>query len=84
MATSAKKDRGAVRLTIDIPTDQHTYIKMLATAEGISLRRFVIAHLPSPEDGSEKQKNIPKGKFGKLFKEFLSEKSEMLKRLADK
>ena len=82
MSHSAKRE--AVRLTIDIPTDQHTYIKMLATVEGISLRQFVIAHLPSPEKASGRSKRIPKRKFNKLLKEFIHEKASMLKSLADK
>jgi hypothetical protein len=74
----------SVRLTIDFPIDQHTYIKMLATAEGMSLRQFVIEHLPSPEQPVAKHKKIPKRKFNKLLREFLDEKAPMLKRLADK
>lgn len=57
---------------------------MLAAAEGLSLRQFVIEHLPSPEKLNVKHKNIPKRKFNKLLKEFLIEKAPMLKRLSDK
>ncbi|HSX12931.1 MAG TPA: hypothetical protein VLE96_00705 [Chlamydiales bacterium] len=66
------------------PADQHTYIKTLAAAEGLSLRQFVIEHLPSPEKKSTKHKKIPKRKFNKLLKKFLVEKAPMLKRLSDK
>ena len=41
------KHQETVRLTIDFPAKQHTYIKMLAAAEGVSLRQFVIEHLPT-------------------------------------
>ena len=71
-------------ITIDFPADQHTHIKTLATAEGLSLRQFVIEHLPSPEKKGAKHKKIPKGKFNKLLKKFLVEKAPMLKRLSDK
>lgn len=81
---SSHSKHESVRLTIDFPTEQHTYIKMLAAAEGLSLRQFVIEHLPSPEKMSVKHKNIPKRKFNKLLKEFLIEKAPMLKRLSDK
>lgn len=74
----------SVRLTIDFPTDQHTYIKMLAAAEGLSLRQFVIEHLPSPEKKRAKHRAVPKRKFNKLLKNFLVEKAPMLKRLSDK
>jgi len=45
--------RDTVRLTIDFPVDQHTYIKMLAAKEGVSLRQFVIEHLPNLEKGKK-------------------------------
>ena len=82
MSSNSKHE--SVRLTIDFPIDQHTYIKMLAAAEGVSLRQFVIECLPSPENKTVKHKNIPKRKFNKLLKEFLVEKAPMLKRLSDK
>lgn len=81
---SVRPKHESVRLTIDFPVDQHTYIKMLAAAEGLSLRQFVIEHLPSPEKKRTKHKTIPKRKFNKLLKDFLVEKAPMLKRLSDK
>lgn len=73
-----------IRLTIDFPVDQHTYIKMLAAKEGISLRKFVIEHLPSLEKGKKKHKDIEKDEFDELLKELLVEKANVLKRLAKK
>lgn len=72
-----------VRLTIDFPLDQHTYIKMLAAKEGVSLRQFVIEHLPNLEKG-KKHKDIKKDEFDELLKELLVEKSDALKRLSKK
>jgi hypothetical protein len=82
MGAHAKQD--SVRLTIDIPVEQHTYIKMMAAAEGTSLKQFVIGRLPNPEKTGVKHKNIPKRKFKKLLKKILVEKAPMFKRLADK
>lgn len=73
-----------VRLTIDFPVGQHTYIKMLAAKEGVSLRHFVIEHLPSLEKNKKKHKNIEKDEFDELLKELLVEKTDVLKRLAKK
>ncbi|HSW87025.1 MAG TPA: hypothetical protein VLG49_05960 [Rhabdochlamydiaceae bacterium] len=75
-----------VRLTIDFPADQHTYIKMLAAKEGVSLRQFVIEHLPSLEKGKTKKKvrEADDEEFDRLLKEFLIEKAPMLKRLSKK
>ncbi len=73
-----------VRLTIDFPADQHTYIKMLAAKEGISLRQFVIEHLPDLEKNKRKHKDLEKNEFNKLLKELLIDKAHVLKRLAKK
>lgn len=73
-----------VRLTIDFPVDQHTYVKMLAAKEGISLRQFVIDHLPSLDKSKKKHKDIKKEEFDELLGELLVEKADLLKRLAKK
>lgn len=75
-----------VRLTIDFPLKQHTYIKMLAAKEGVSLRQFVIEHLPGLDEGKtkKKHKNASDREFDILLKEFLVEKAPMLKRLSKK
>jgi hypothetical protein len=72
-----------VRLTIDVPERQHTYIKMLAAGEGVSLRQFVIERLPDVH-GKKKHKDASDEKFNKLLEEFLVEKAPMLRRLAKK
>jgi len=72
-----------VRLTIDFPVDQHTYIKMLAAKEGVSLRQFVIEHLPNLER-RKKHKDIEKDEFDELLKELLVKKADVLKRLSKK
>lgn len=74
-----------VRLTIDFPVDQHTYIKMLAAKEGTSLRQFVMSHLPSLDRNKKKKHgNLPKEEFDDLLRELLVEKSAVLKRLSKK
>jgi Antitoxin ParD len=78
------KQQETVRLTIDFPADQHTYIKMLAAKEGVSLRQFVIEHLPSLERNKKRHKDIEKGEFDELLRELLLEKADVLKRLAKK
>lgn len=76
--------QNTVRLTIDFPANQHTYIKMLAAKEGISLRQFVIEHLPNLEKGKNKHKDIENNEFDELLKELLVEKADVLKRLSKK
>jgi len=72
-----------VRLTIDFPANQHKYIKILAAKEGISLRQFVIEHLPNL-DNKKKHKDIENDEFDELLKEMLVEKADTLRRLAKK
>jgi hypothetical protein len=81
-----KRKQRTVRLTIDFPSDQHTYLKMLAAKEGVSLRQFVIDHLPSMEKskGKKKHKNVEDEEFDELQKELLIEKAPILKRLSKK
>lgn len=59
-----------VRLTIDVPARQHTYIKMLAAREGVSLRQFVIEHLPELHT-KKKHKDASDEEFNQLLEEFL-------------
>ncbi len=73
-----------VRLTIDFPANQHTYIKMLAAKEGVSLRQFVIEHLPNLEKSKKKNKDVEKDEFDDLLKELLVKKADVLKRLSKK
>lgn len=73
-----------VRLTIDFPSEQHTYLKMLAAKEGMSLRQFVIEHLPNLNKGQQKHKYVEQDEFDQLLKELLVEKADMLKRLSKK
>jgi hypothetical protein len=80
-----RKHRATVRLTIDFPANQHTYIKMLAAKEGVSLKQFVIEHLPNLETaGKRKHKEASDVEFDALLKEFLIEKAPMLRRLSKK
>ena len=73
-----------VRLTIDFPADQHKYIKMLAAKESISLRQFVIQHLPNLHKSKKKHQDIEQDEFDELLKELLIEKADVLKRLSKK
>ena len=74
-----------VRLTIDFPAKQHTYLKMLAAKEGVSLRQFVIERLPGVNKRRKNpQKNASDKEFDKALKKFLVEKAPMLRRLSKK
>lgn len=75
-----------IRFTVDLPVKQHKYLKMLAAKEGVSLREYVIGHLPSLETNKakKKHKNASDEEFDALLKDFLKDKAPMLKRLSKK
>ena len=83
MTNKHHNNANTVRLTIDIPAEQHTYLKMLATVEGVSLRQLVIEHLPNVHE-KKRHRKASDAEFDKLLKEFLVEKAPMLKRLSKK
>lgn len=71
-----------VRLTVDFPVEQHTYIKMMAAKEGISMRQFIIEHLPSPKLEETKRGTVKKAKFKKLLEEIMTEYADELRSLS--
>lgn len=77
----SKNNTQTVRFTIDMPIEQHKYMKMMAAAEGISLRELALNRLPSPEAPA---KEIPRDDFRQLMLEFTEENDSILKRLAKK
>ena len=72
-----------VRLTIDFPTEQHAYLKMLAAKKGMNMRQYVIESLC---ENIEKQEHIDlnENKFKKISSKVIKENDAILKRLADK
>ena len=72
MKKQHQKSQDKIRLTIDFPKDQHTYIKMLAAKEGVSLRQFVIEHLPGLE--KKKHKDVEKDESINYLKNYLLKK----------
>lgn len=69
-----------VRLTIDFPRDQHTYLKMLAAKKGVSMRQYVIDSLKdTAEDVS-----LSENKFKNALTKVIRENDDVLRRLADK
>lgn len=79
-----RQKQDTIRLTIDFPRDQHTYIKMLAAKEGVSLRQFVIEHLPSLQKTQQEHKYIKKDEFDELLKDLLIREADLLERLSKK
>lgn len=77
-----KQKHETVRLTVDFPIEQHTYIKMMAAKEGISMRQFIIGHLPSPTLKKSNKKPLQKKKFKALLDEIMTEYADELRSLS--
>lgn len=77
-----KQKHETVRLTVDFPVEQHTYIKMMAAKEGVSMRKFIIEHLPSPQLKKTKKEGIKKAKFNALLDEIMDEYEDELRSLS--
>lgn len=77
-----KQKHETVRLTVDFPAEQHTYIKMMAAKEGISMRQFIIEHLPTPQLEKPKKGIVKKTKFNALLDEIMTEYSDELRSLS--
>lgn len=78
--TQHKKE--TVRLTVDFPIEQHTFIKMMAAKEGISMRQFIIEHLPAPDLEKAKKGQVKKIKFDALLNEIMTEYEDELRSLS--
>lgn len=77
-----KQKHETVRLTVDFPVEQHTYIKMMAAKEGISMRQFIIEHLPGPELKKTKKGTVKKAKFKALLDDIMTEYADELRSLS--
>lgn len=71
-----------VRLTVDFPIEQHKYIKMMAAKEGVSMRQFIIEHLPAPELKKPKKSTVKKTKFNKLLDDIITDYEDELRSLS--
>jgi hypothetical protein len=79
---SQKQKNDTVRLTVDFPVEQHTYIKMMAAKEGVSMRQFIIEHLPRPQLGKTEKGTVKKAKFDALLDEIMDEYTDELRSLS--
>lgn len=74
-----------VRFTVDFPTEQHAYLKMLAAKKGVSMRQYVIESLCEKVEQKEaKHIDLSENKFKKALKKVITENDDVLRRLAKK
>jgi hypothetical protein len=47
-----------VRLSLDIPSEQHVHLKMVATKKGISMREYILESLALREAADEEEGDV--------------------------
>lgn len=72
-----------IRLSLDIPAEQHIHLKMLATKKGISMREYILEALAFKE-AAEEEKDIEMDRmtFRKGLKRIRKERSQLAKNLS--
>lgn len=73
-----------VRFTLDIPREQHAYLKMLAAKKSISMKEYVLESLSKTVEKEAEKIDMRENKFKKALKKVIYENEDVLKRLADK
>jgi len=79
----SQPDRHMVRLSLDVPLEQHIHLKMLATKKGMSMREYILEALAFKEaDEEEKDTEMDMTTFRKGLKRILKERSQLAKKLS--
>ena len=78
------KQQTKVRLSLDIPAEQHVHLKMLATKRGMSMREYILESLAFRESSEEKDSvvELDNATFTKGLQKLRKERYQMAKRLS--
>ena len=72
-----------IRLSVDIPSEQHIHLKMLATKKGISMREYILEALAFKEAAEEEQDiELDSTSFRKGLKRIRKERTQLAKNLS--
>jgi hypothetical protein len=73
-----------IRLSLDIPAEQHIHLKMLATKRGMSMREYILESLAFRESTEEKQPDVDldNATFRKGLKKLRKERYQLAKKLS--
>jgi len=72
-----------VRLSLDIPADQHIHLKMLATKKGVSMREYILEALAFKEAAEENHDiEMDNTIFRKALKRIQKERYQLAKNLS--
>lgn len=72
-----------IRLSLDIPAEQHMHLKMLATKKGISMREYILEALAFKEAAEEEEDiEMDNTSFRKGLKRVRKEHYQLAKNLS--
>ncbi len=72
-----------IRLSLDIPAEQHMHLKMLATKKGISMREYILEALAFKESAEgEADIELDNTTFRKGLKRIRKERYQLAKNLS--
>lgn len=71
-----------VRLSVDIPAEQHVHLKMMATKKGISMREYILEALAFKEAAEEEDIEIDNTSFREGLKRIRKERYQLAKNLS--
>ncbi len=72
-----------IRLSLDIPAEQHVHLKMMATKKGMSMREYILEALAFKEAAEEEGDiEMDNASFRKGLKRIRKERSQLAKNLS--
>lgn len=79
-----KQTHHMIRLSLDIPVEQHIHLKMLATQKGISMREYILEALAYKEANEEVKEIVEMDNttFRRGLKRISKERFELAKNLS--
>jgi len=68
--------RHMIRLSLDIPAEQHVHLKILATKKGVSMREYILEALAFKEAAEEEDIEMPRASmFGECLHKTIYDKA---------
>lgn len=75
--------RDMIRLSLDIPAEQHLHLKMMATRKGMSMREYILEALAFKEAAEEEEDiELDSAAFRKGLKRIRKERYQLAKNLS--
>ena len=70
------------RLSIDLPVEQHAYLKMIAAQRGLSMKDYILTALVHEEERAPEEEDISPQSFKKGLAKLRKEKHQLARNLS--